>query len=309
MSSEPNFVILRGSESKSDPGAVREGLVAGDEPVRFDVLVRRRKLTDEAANAILAPLASDRRRHLIRDEFRNHFGSDPTELEKVAQVLRHYGVRAVETDTAKRTITFIGTASAVSEAFRAQLVRYSVPGKPAYRAYQGALLIPAEIADLVEAVVGLDSTPRFDPDIRHFPGPPRVPPHALTPVQVAQAYRFPPFTSGAGQTIGIIELGGGFLASDITAAFSALGIAPPTVITASGTNSPGTNILNDAEVALDIQVAGGCAPGAKLAVYFGPDNSGGSLFSTLSTAIHDSTNNPTVISCSWGAHEEAPMGW
>jgi hypothetical protein len=100
-------------------------------------------------------------------------------------------------------------------------------------------------------------------------------------------------------------LEGGFLTSDITTFFATLGIAPPTIITASGTNSPGSN--DDGEVALDIQVAGSCAPGAKIAVYFASDHSYDSAFSALQTAVHDTTNNPTVISVSWGASEDRLM--
>jgi kumamolisin len=302
MSAQITHVKFSASELKPYPGAVREGPVAGNEPVRFDVLVRRRKLTDDKANAVLAPLTSDRRKHLSRDEFRENFGADPTELERVAKALRHYGLRAEASDLAKRTVTFTGTASAVSEAFKVELVRHSVPGKSAYRTYEGALQIPADIADLVEGVVGLDRSPKMNPHFRtrpHFP-----PPHPLTPSQVAQAYNFPPFTSGAGQTIGIIELGGGFLASDITAFFLTLGVAPPTIVIASGTNSPSPSGDDDGEVTLDIEVAGGCAPGAKIAVYFGPDHSFDTLFSTLQTAIHDTTNNPAVISVSLGGVED-----
>ena len=276
--------------------------------VRFDVLVRRRKLTDDKADTILAPLISDRRKHLSRDEFRENFGADPAELERVAKVLQHYGLRKEASDLAKRTVTFTGTASAVSEALKVELVRYSVPGKPSYRTYEGALHIPAEIADLVQGVVGLDGSPRVNPYFQFF-HPPQHPPHRpfgpITPPQVAQAYSFPPLTSGAGQTIGLVEIGGGFLTSDITTFFATLGIAPPTIITASGTNSPGSN--DDGEVALDIQVAGSCAPGAKIAVYFASDHSYDSAFSALQTAVHDTTNNPTVISVSWGASEDRLM--
>jgi kumamolisin len=211
MSAQKDHVKFVGSEPKPYPGAVREGPAAENESVRFDVLVRRRKLTDDKANTILAPLISDRRKHLSRDEFRENFGADPAELERVAKVLQHYGLRKEASDPAKRTVTFTGTASAVSEAFKVELVRYSVPGKPSYRTYEGALHIPAEIADLVQGVVGLDGSPRVNPYFRFF-HPPQHPPHRpfgpITPPQVAQAYSFPPLASGAGQTIGLVEIGG-----------------------------------------------------------------------------------------------------
>jgi subtilase family serine protease len=137
-----------------------------------------------------------------------------------------------------------------------------------------------------------------------------MPPHPLTPLQVATDYSFPPFTTGAGQTIALVELGGGFLASDNAATFATLGPAAPTptVIVASGTNSPSADPTNraDQEVAMDIQIAGSCAPGATIALYFATDSSEseGTFIATVQTAVHDSVNNPSVISVSWGWPEE-----
>jgi kumamolisin len=58
----------------------------------------------------------------------------------------------------------------------------------------------------------------------------------------------------------------------------------------------------DGEVALDIEVAGAVAPGANMAVYFTPNTDQGFL-DAITTAIHDQTNNVTVISISWGGPE------
>jgi hypothetical protein len=59
----------------------------------------------------------------------------------------------------------------------------------------------------------------------------------------------------------------------------------------------------DGEVNLDIQVAGGVAPGARLAVYFAPLNEMG-FADAISKAAADRINNPSVISISWGLPEE-----
>ena len=64
--------------------------------------------------------------------------------------------------------------------------------------------------------------------------------------------------TAAGQTIGIIELGGGFRRADITAYFKSLGQKPPTVIAVpvgTGKNNPTTADSADGEVMLDIEVA------------------------------------------------------
>jgi kumamolisin len=53
---------------------------------------------------------------------------------------------------------------------------------------------------------------------------------------------------------------------------------------------------------LDIEVAAAVASGAKIVVYFAPNTDQG-FIDALTTAIHDSTNQPSVISISWGGPE------
>src|SRR5206468_12966609 len=116
---------------------------------------------------------------------------------------------------------------------------------------------------------------------------------------------FPTSVTGKGQCIARIELGGGFNPADTTTAFRAMGLAAPTVIAVSvdgGQNTPSPDDGADAEVALDIQVAGGAAPGARLAVYFAPNSDAG-FVDAITSAVHDSTNKPSVISISWGSAE------
>jgi len=69
-----------------------------------------------------------------------------------------------------------------------------------------------------------------------------------------------------------------------------------------GKNTPNPDDGADGEVALDIQVAGGAAPGARIAVYFAPNSDAG-FVDALTSAVHDSTNKPSVISISWGSAE------
>ena len=53
---------------------------------------------------------------------------------------------------------------------------------------------------------------------------------------------------------------------------------------------------------LDIEVIGAIAPQANIAVYFAPNTDAGFL-DAVTTAIHDTTNKPSVISISWGSAE------
>ena len=127
-------------------------------------------------------------------------------------------------------------------------------------------------------------------------------------MQVAEAYAFPPGTTGQGQTVGIVELGGGFSTQDLTTYFQGLGITPPPSVTAvsvdGGQNSPGTDPNADGEVMLDIEVVGAVAPAAAIVVYFAPNTDQG-FIDAVSTAVHDSTHKPSVVSVSWGESEDA----
>jgi kumamolisin len=55
-------------------------------------------------------------------------------------------------------------------------------------------------------------------------------------------------------------------------------------------------------VMLDIEVAAAVAPGVKIVVYFAPNTDQG-FIDAISTAVHDSTHKPGVISISWGGPE------
>ena len=130
---------------------------------------------------------------------------------------------------------------------------------------------------------------------------------AYTALQVAQAYSFPTAVKGAGETIGIIELGGGFKSTDLSTYFSGLGISPaPTVVAVSvdgAQNKPtGSTSGPDTEVMLDIEVAGAIAPGANIVVYFAPNTDAGFL-DAINQAVTDTVNKPSVISISWGGPE------
>ena len=95
---------------------------------------------------------------------------------------------------------------------------------------------------------------------------------------------------------------------DLSNYFSSLKINQPQVVSVSvdgGANSPSTPDSADGEVMLDIEVAGAIAPAAKIVVYFAPNTDRGFL-DAITTAVHDSTNQPSAISISWGSAES---GW
>ncbi|HTS51685.1 MAG TPA: S53 family peptidase, partial [Burkholderiales bacterium] len=180
-----------------------------------------------------------------------------------------------------------------------------------YRGRTGAVSIPQELHGIVVSVHGLDNRPQAKAHFRLASNNVNAAAAAVsyTPLQIAKAYSFPATGNGSGQTIGIIELGGGYKQSDLTTYFKNLKISPaPTVVAVSvdgATNSPtGDTSGPDTEVGLDIEVCGAIAPGARIAVYFAPNTDAGFL-DGINQAVTDTVNKPSVISISWGGPESS----
>src|SRR3954470_10778316 len=165
-----------------------------------------------------------------------------------------------------------------------------------------ALSVPTELESIVTAILGLDARPLAKP---HFIPWQAAGGTSYTPPQVAAMYNFPTVGNGSGQTVAIIELGGGYRKADLDTYFKGLKLTTPSVTAISvdgGKNAPGTDA--DGEVMLDIEVVGAVANGEKIAVYFAPNTDQG-FVDAITDAVHDSTRKPSVISISWGASEDS----
>ena len=239
---------------------------------------------------------------ISRERFAEMHGADPASVTLVKQFAEEYGLQ-VEADThpGRRTVHLTGSVLAMEKAFGTTLEQQATTHGN-LRVRTGALTIPQELAGHITAVLGLDNRPQAKPHSRE------ARPHAAnisyTPVGVAGLYGFPT-TGGAGQTIGIIELGGGFKTADIETYFRGIGQNPPLVSAVSvdkAKSKPGATNGADGEVMLDIEVAAAVAPGATVAVYFAPNTDQGFL-DAVTTAIHDDARKPGVISISWGGPE------
>ena len=175
-----------------------------------------------------------------------------------------------------------------------------------HRYREGPLYVPAALDGVVTAVLGLDTRPSARPHFR--PRAAAAQGTSYPPNQVADIYQFPSGTTGAGQTIAVIELGGGFSTSDLTSYFGGLGIAVPSITAVSvdgAANAPGSDPNGaDVEVALDIQVIGAAAPGAAQVVYFAPNNGDQGFVDAISEAS-SATPVPIAISISWGESEDS----
>jgi kumamolisin len=300
---------LAGSERSPMPGAREVGPADPNEIVEVTIRVRRRSGTKPilSEKELNKPVAE--RTVLSRSEFEKRHGADQKTLARVEAFAREHSLTVKETSAARRTVIVSGTVTAMNTAFGVELKQYEFPGGK-YRGRTGSIQLPADLHKIVEGVLGLDNRPQAKPHFRrrHDLAGARAAAESLsyTPVQVASLYNFPT-GDGAGECIGLIELGGGYNATDLSNYWSQLNLSTTPTVTAvsvgGATNTPtGDPDGPDAEVMLDIEVAGSIASGAKIVVYFA-DNTDAGFLNAITTAVHDSTNNPSVVSISWGGPE------
>jgi kumamolisin len=300
-------IPLKGSERAPLSGSRAMGPADPSERVEVSVLLRRRGRQD-FQDRIRRIASGDRSTgHLAREDFARQYGAESADIAAIKAFATSHGLSVVQEDAARRTVVLAGTVAQVEAAFGVRLQRFDHP-RGSYRGRQGAIQLPQELDGVVEAVLGLDNRPQAQTHFRMQAAAAKrkaAAPVAFTPIQVATLYGYPQAT-GEGQCVGIIELGGGFTQSDLQTYFASLKVATPTVTAVcvdKAQNAP-TGDANgpDGEVMLDIEVIGAIAPQAKIAVYFAPNTDAGFL-DAITTAIHDTTNKPSIISISWGSAE------
>ena len=312
----PDLVPLPGSDRSELSGASAAAPLDDDQVITVTVLLRRRA---EVPRALVEGPQT-----ISTSELGDRYGADPADAQLVSEVLGSYGLTVTETHLASRRLMVSGTITAMQAAFGTTLNAVTSPhpdgsGDVQHRYRTGSLSVPAQLSGIITAVLGLDDRPQARAQFRRGPsfgsraatdqedgtgaaaaaakgGP-------LTAPQVASFYQFPAGTDGTGQTVAIIELGGGYTPSDLSTYFSGLGLAVPSVTAAGvdgGANSPGQEA--DGEVELDIEVVGGVAPGAVQVVYFAPNTDQG-FIDAVSQAVH-ATPAPVAVSISWGQSED-----
>ena len=242
---------------------------------------------------------------LTRATYASRHGANPASVRLVRAFAKEFGLTAKPSAQPGRcTVHLSGSAAAMQKAFGVSLSMHTSEAG-SFRVREGAINLPEELQGHVVAVLGLDNRPQARPHFRV------AQPHAsnvsYTPQQVGALYGFPAGATASGQTIGIVELGGGYRNADLRAYFKSLGLPAPAVTAVSvdgGKNAPSTSSGADGEVMLDIEVCAAVASGAKIAVYFAPNTDQG-FIDAISTAVHDAVNKPSVLSISWGGPESS----
>ncbi len=291
MAAPPSSPFLRSYVAA--PDAQRLRAVDGGERVRLTIVLK-----PHAMPAEIGPPVS-------RAEYAARYATSADVVERLTAYARSHGLEVESADAGQHIVRLFGTYDQACSAFAPEgLAVYGTAGQE-FVSRQGHLSLPADLAPEVVAVLGFDQRPVARP---HF----RIRPLATTqvasydPAAVARRYQFPVEVTGAGQTIALIELGGGYEDGAMARYFRAKGVARKGSLQAVPVDGVG-NVSGDpadGEVQLDIEIAGSVAPGANIAVYFS-SNQGSGFLDAVAAAVHDSQRSPSVISISWGGPESS----
>lgn len=227
---------------------------------------------------------------------------------RVVKFAALHGLDVTAIDLASRAVTVEGSVRKLTTAFGATLRLYQ-DDNGTFRARTGSLSVTSDIAPWVRAVLGFDQRPQAGPQrgqpLQSLAGIAAGP--GLWPSEIAALYGIPLVADASSVCVGLVALGGGYLATDIAQALGGQTRPSPVIVEQSidgMVNSYGNGTRSDQELALDLQVLAALLPRARIVVYFA-DNTTQSLVKALNTAVFDRANQPSVISVSWGSFEQS----
>ncbi|MHB1835712.1 MAG: protease pro-enzyme activation domain-containing protein, partial [Solirubrobacteraceae bacterium] len=208
-------IPVQGSERELVSGHRRVGDADLTQTVTVTVYLRPSTAVDWVDEEAQRPPAQ--RRRIDREQWAQSHGASQADIDAVTRFAADSGLTVVDTDRARRTMRLQGSLQAVAAAFEATIEGEfePEPGGQRYRGRSGSLTIPRELAGTVSGVFGIDDRPQARPHLRRN-AEPAAAAAAFTPPQVATAYAFPSGSTGAGETVGILELGGGYSTTDLT---------------------------------------------------------------------------------------------
>ncbi|HEX3678735.1 MAG TPA: protease pro-enzyme activation domain-containing protein, partial [Galbitalea sp.] len=212
------LVPLPGSERPAAEGIAPAAVSIDHEGTIEVTIILRRRASMSTDDALEAPLSSE--------EVAARFGADPADAALVGVTLTALGLRVLSTDLASRRVRVSGTVADIGRVFGTSVSAGTAQaGSATHRIRTGGLSIPAQLDGIITAVLGIDDRPQARAQFRVSSA--SAASVSYTPVQLGELYKFPAGTDGTGQTIAIIELGGGYETADLKTYFGGLGVGSP----------------------------------------------------------------------------------
>jgi hypothetical protein len=289
---------------------------ASSAPVRLTIVLNR---SDQSGfESFLAdvqnPNSPNYRRFLSQADLTARFGPSQTSYDSVLSYLRQQGFTLVQGSANRLTITVSGTRALADQALATQIGDFQL-GNRAFFANTADPAVPATVAPLIQAIVGLTSLPHPEPRLaRAEPGAQPQSTPARTPMALAQAYNFAGVTvagsqaDGSGEKVGLLEFDN-YYPSDVTDWLASEGLSTSLAAHVSEANVDGGAYPpgvagGELEVLLDIDTVLGMAQGANITVYDGSPvslSNGASPIASWQDLFNAMiADNMDVISSSWG---------
>ncbi len=291
------------------------------------------------AQAVSTVGSSLYRHYLTPRQFAQRFGAGAAQLRAVQSSLRAHGLAPGPASANALSIPVSATAGELARAFSLSFLRLALPGRQTAIAATAAPSFDPDVAQSVQAVVGLDTLSAPRPLLRRAApgsgsgsGPTSAHPLAIAHVvtggpqpcaaaqqaaptqdaytmdQIASAYGFSGLYAAkdgaGGVTVAVYELESDD-PRDI-AAYQACYRTHATIASVAVDGGAGRG-PGSGEAALDIETLIGLAPNAHVLVYQGPDSNSGAPgsgpYDTFSAIVNQ--DRARVITVSWGQCERA----
>lgn len=341
---EDRRLPLSGSERPRPPGSRLIGPLDGARHITITILVRPRPHHEPVPGLEHWQKIPPRERHFLTvEQYVETYGAAEQDLDEVTEFVRRHNLNVAERHGGRRSLVIHGSAAHMNAAFGIHLNEYETPlpklprrtrtgpadEPPAamhlHHGYDGPLHLPAELIDVVTAVVGLDNRTIGAPAGTGDP----INSNLLSVPAIAGIYNFPN-PGAADQTIGVIApqnlpgVGASYLASDINNLYFpnlpvGFQTAPASIndvnLTVGGnvfSNNPaivqgitGATNLNAfpfsfiIEVTQDISTSATIAQGATVNVYFTQNSEQGWVTFLNRVLVPAGEKQPTVVTCSF----------
>jgi pseudomonalisin/xanthomonalisin len=283
--------------SRPDTGAATPGaLMQPGEAVRVYVAlsVRDKPALDALTDALARGTST---RHLTHAEFMARHAPSPGQVDAVVAHLRDAGFTGIEVAGNRMLVTAAGTAAAVKAAFNTDLRHFVVDGRDAYANTSDAQ-VPAHLAGVVNAVLGLQTVHRHHVMARRFEGATTFDKVGHQPTDFPVLYDAASLPSATRSTIGIISEGDITQSlADLAAFASDAGYPAPTTkkVIADFPGSDTSGVIEwDIDSQSSLAMAGGTVQSVNFYVASTLDD--GPLVAAYNAAVTDDTAQAVNVS-------------
>jgi subtilase family serine protease len=304
------------ANAANDRGLAPDDLAMDHVLLQLQRSPERERAFEERIAALHDPASPHYHRWLTPAQIGAAYGPDPKDIATVTGWLGARGFRVNHVYPNGMVIDFSGTAGQVRAAFRTEIHRLEVAGKP-HLANMSDPQIPAALAPVVAGIVTLNDFPRHAAHLRH-PGFTfscgTTTCQAVAPADLATIYSLNPLfktgITGKGQTVAVINDSNIGSASDWTTFRSSYGLSAHSgtfAQTHPAPHSGPTNCLNpgvnadEAEATIDAEWSGAAAPDAhiELATCADTNTIDGLLTAVLNLTQESAATRPQIISISY----------